>query len=338
MSATPENPTSQNPAPENRTPENPPPEYPVPGRILRAVFRRFGRAEWAHFSAGASTPLSEEVLKTYAGLIEPVTAAEVTEIYLPLARLLSLNIEAVGALHRSIHSGFFNRPEIARPYVIGIAGSVAAGKSTFSRLLRATLQSLRPDLRVALVATDGFLHPTAILEDRDLMRRKGFPESYDLRRMLSFLIALKSGERDLKIPTYSHHHYDIVPGQFETIDSPDVVLFEGLNVLQTGRAPVVASDYFDYSIYLDADPADIEAWYVERFLVLQRTVFQEPTSYFHGFASLDHEGAIATARGFWHDINLPNLRENILPTRERARVVVRKTSSHSVGEVWLREA
>ncbi len=313
-------------------------DAPMPGRVLRSVFQRFPRAEWARLRADTPLALSDETLRALAGLIEPVTAADVTEIYLPLARLLNLNIAAVRALHRSVHSGFFGRPETARPYVIGIAGSVAAGKSTFARLLRAVLQSLRPDLTVALVATDGFLLPTAMLEQRHLMGRKGFPESYDVRRMLCFLIALKGGEGSLKIPIYSHHRYDIVPGEFETVDRPDILIFEGLNVLQTGRAPVVASDYFDYSIYLDADPADIEAWYIERFLVLQRTVFREPTSYFHHFAALDRDRAVEAARGFWHDINLPNLRDNILPTRERAGMVVRKGPAHAVDEVWLRKA
>ena len=315
-----------------------PSDEPMPGRVLRSVFQRFSRAQWARLRADTPFALSDDALRAHAGLIEPVTAADVTEIYLPLARFLNLNIDAVGALHRSVHSGFFGRPETARPYVIGVAGSVAAGKSTFARLVRAVLQSLRPDLRVALVATDGFLLPTAILEQRQLMRRKGFPESYDVRRMLSFLIALKGGEGALRIPIYSHLRYDIVPDEFEIVDRPDVVLFEGLNVLQTGRAPVVASDYFDYSIYLDADPADIEAWYIERFLVLQRTVFQKPTSYFHHFAALDHDQAVEAARGFWHDINLPNLRENILPTRERASMVVRKGPAHAVDEIWLRKA
>jgi type I pantothenate kinase len=310
----------------------------APRARLRSIFQRFTRDEWASFRTGVSLAVTDEMLKAHAGLIEPVSKSDVLDIYLPLARLLGLNIEAIGTLHRSIQAGFFGAKAGKRPYVIGIAGSVAVGKSTFARLLQAVLQALPEGLDVALVATDGFLHSTAALQQRNLLRRKGFPESYDLRRMLSFLIALKSGEGNLQVPVYSHHLYDIVPNRYQTVDRPDVVIFEGLNVLQTRSTPVVASDYFDFSIYVDADTADIESWYVERFLVLQRTVFQDPTSYFHHFASLPHDEAVTTARGFWQDINLPNLLQNIEPTRERASMVLRKRASHEVGEVWLRQA
>ncbi len=309
----------------------------TPRQPLRSVFQRFDRQEWASFRAGEPLSLTDEMLQVHAGLIEPVSLGEVLDIYLPLARLLGLNIAAIRDLHRAIQSGFFGSPA-SRPYVIGVAGSVAVGKSTFARLLQAVLQSIDERLNVALVATDGFLHTTSVLDERNLMQRKGFPESYDLRRMLSFLVALKSGEGRLEVPVYSHHLYDIVPLKFQLVDHPDVVIFEGLNVLQTRAAPVVASDFFDYSIYIDAEMADIEAWYVERFLLLQRTVFQDPTSYFHRFSSLSREEAVDTARHFWKEINLPNLVQNIEPTRERASMVLRKEASHAVGEVWLRKA
>ncbi len=304
---------------------------------LRSVFQRFEREDWALFRAGAPLSLTDEMLQVHAGLIEPVSVGEVLDIYLPLARLLGLNIAAIRDLHHAVQSGFFGAAA-SRPYVIGVAGSVAVGKSTFARLLQAVLQSLDERLDVALVATDGFLHNTETLNERHLMQRKGFPESYDLRRMLSFLVALKSGEGHLEVPVYSHHLYNIVPNKFQSIDRPDVVIFEGLNVLQTRAAPVVASDFFDYSIYIDAETTDIEAWYIKRFLLLQETVFQDPTSYFHRFANLQPDEAVDTARHFWREINLPNLVQNIAPTRERASLVLRKQPSHAVGEVWLRKA
>jgi type I pantothenate kinase len=224
-----------------------------------------------------------------------------------------------------------------QPHVIAVSGSVAVGKSTFSRVLCALLaQSNRT---VELIATDGFLWPTAILEKRDLMRRKGFPESYDLESMLSFLADLKAGKRDLRVPVYSHEVYDIVPGQFQTVNRPQLLIFEGLNVLQGSKdSAVVAADYFDFSIYLDADPNDVENWYIDRFSVLQRTVFQRPTSYFHHYKDLRPAETRETGRKIWRTINLPNLLQNIQPTRERATVILRKGRSHAVEEVLWRHS
>ena len=312
------------------------PPRDLPDKRLHSIFQCFRRKEWGAFHAGAKLSLTDEVLQAQAGLGEPVSTEEVADIYLPLARLLGLNIAAANALHSTIQNGFFNQEPVPRPYIIGIAGSVAVGKSTFSRLLQAVLASSFEGLKVRLVATDGFLLSTAVLKQRDLMRRKGFPESYDLHGMLSFLIDLKAGTPNLKVPIYSHHLYDVLPSEFQVIDRPDVVIFEGLNVLQTVASPVVASDYFDFSVYIDADAADIEEWYVERHLLLQRTVFQDPASYFHQYRDLDVEAAREMARGIWREINGPNLQRNIAPTRERASLVLRKDATHAVEEVWLR--
>ena len=301
-----------------------------------ALFHAFRRQDWAGLRAASQLLLSDAELQALCGLNEFISSQEVTDVYLPLSNLLSLHRAAVGHLNRTIQSGFLDLPVPPRPYVIGVAGSVAVGKSTFSRLLQAILSSAPERPRVALVATDGFLYPTRVLQERGLMRRKGFPESYDLRRMLSFLIALKAGERGLQVPVYSHHSYDIVPDRFQSVDQPDVVIFEGLNVLQTASSPVVASDYFDFSVYIDADTASIEQWYVDRFLLLQRTAFQDAASFFHHHRDLTTEQAREVALDVWREINLPNLRSNIEPTRERASLVLRKDASHAIEEIWLR--
>ena len=300
-----------------------------------ALFHAFRRQDWAALRSSTRLLLSDDELQALCGLNEFVSSQEVADVYLPLSELLGLHMAAAGTLNRTIQGSFLDLPAAPRPYVIGIAGSVAVGKSTFARLLQAILGSAPGQPKVALIATDGFLYPTRILEERGLMRRKGFPESYDLRRMLGFLIALKAGERQLQVPVYSHHSYDIVPDRFQLVDQPDVVIFEGLNVLQTASS-VVASDYFDFSVYLDADPASIEQWYVERFLLLQRTAFQQPTSYFHHHRDLTVEQARKVATGIWQEINLPNLRCNIEPTRERASLVLRKDVAHAIEEIWLR--
>jgi type I pantothenate kinase len=320
----------------NRTQPAKPPRRPP------ALFHAFRRQDWAALRSSATLMLSDADLQALCGLNESISSQEVADVYLPLSNLIGLHMAATQTLNRTIQRGFLALPLAPHPYVIGVAGSVAVGKSTFSRLLQAILSST-PGLsgapaqpKVALIATDGFLYPTKVLEERGLMRRKGFPESYDLRRMLAFLIALKAGERRLQVPVYSHHSYDIVPDRFQLIDQPDVVIFEGLNVLQTASTPVVASDYFDFSVYLDADPASIERWYIERFLLLQRTAFQDARSYFHHHKDLTAEQAREVAIGIWREINLPNLRSNIEPTRERAALVLRKGVAHAIEEIWLR--
>jgi type I pantothenate kinase len=281
----------------------------------------FTREQWARFDAG-SYRLAPAALTLLKGVNEPMPLSEVDEVIGPLCRLLDVQMEA----------------NVVRPFVLAVAGSVAVGKSTFSRVLRALLA--QTGRTVELVATDGFLWPTAILEKRNLMRRKGFPESYDLERMLVFLTQLRDGKSELRVPVYSHELYDIVPGQFQTISRPQILILEGLNVLQGSSRDsiVVAADYFDFSVYLDADQNDVEQWYVERFSVLQRTVFQRSTSYFHHFKDLRPAQARRTGREIWRSINLPNLLQNIQPTRERASVILRKGRSHAVKEVLWRHS
>ena len=281
----------------------------------------FTRQQWARFDAG-SYRLAPAALTLLKGVNEPMPISEVEEVIGPLCRLLDVQMEGNGV----------------RPFVIAVAGSVAVGKSTFARVLRALLA--QAGRTVELVATDGFLWPTAILEKRNLMHRKGFPESYDLERMLAFLAELTEGKAELRVPVYSHESYDIVPEQFQTINRPQVLILEGLNVLQGSSrdSAAVAADYFDFSVYLDAQENDVEQWYVERFSVLQRTVFQRPTSYFHHFKALQPAEVKMTGQGIWRSINLPNLLQNIQPTRERASVILRKGRSHAVKEVWWRHS
>src|SRR5579863_1041070 len=282
----------------------------------------FTRQQWARFDAG-SYRLAPAALTLLKGVNEPMPVSEVEEIIGPLCGLLDIQMEEANDV---------------RPFVIAVAGSVAVGKSTFARVLRALLA--QAGRTVELVATDGFLWPTAILEKRNLMGRKGFPESYDLERMLVFLAELKEGKSELRVPVYSHELYDIVPGQFQTINQPQVLILEGLNVLQGSSrdSAAMAADYFDFSVYLDADENDVEHWYVERFSVLQRTVFQRPASYFHHFKDLRPAEVRKTGQEIWRSINLPNLLQNIQPTRERASVILRKGPSHAVQEVLWRHS
>lgn len=299
----------------------------------------FDRTEWAALRAATPLALSDTELERLRGVNEPVSLEDVAEIYLPLSRFLNLHVMSARSLHGVVESAFLGRPSTPTPYVIGVAGSVAVGKSTFARVLQAMLAQWPAHPRVDLVTTDGFLYPTRELERRGLMRRKGFPESYDLRAMMRFLSGLKTAQRRLEVPVYSHEAYDIVPGRTQVVERPDILIFEGLNVLQTvSGVSTVTSDFFDFSIYLDAETAKIEEWYVQRFLALQRTVFQRPTSYFHHYKDLTPQESAEVARRIWHEINLPNLVENIRPTRARARLVVRKSSRHAVDEIWLRRS
>ncbi|MDR3518017.1 MAG: type I pantothenate kinase [Azospirillaceae bacterium] len=300
----------------------------------------FGREEWAALRENTPLTFAQTELEALRGFNDRVSLADIADVCLPLSRLLNLHVMAARHLNRVVEGAFLGRPSRAStPYIIGIAGSVAVGKSTFARALRAVLARWPDHPRVDLITTDGFLLPTAVLEARGLMRRKGFPESYDLRRMVSFLAAVKARMPALQVPVYSHEAYDIVPGAFQSVDRPDILIFEGLNVLQVvDSATRVASDFFDFSIFIDADVSVIEEWYVERFLLLQRTVFKNRSCYFHHYKDLDAGQAEAVARDIWQQINYPNLRNNILPTRERARLVIRKGESHAIDEVWLRRA
>jgi type I pantothenate kinase len=256
-------------------------------------------------------------------------------VYLPLTRLLNLYVAATQNLHK-VSAAFLGTLAPKVPYVIGIAGSVAVGKSTFARILQALLARWPDHPKVDLVTTDGFLYPNAVLTDRGIMNRKGFPESYDTRRLIEFLRELKSGAPSATAPVYSHVVYDIVPGDEVVVQQPDIVILEGLNVLQVGDYNEFVSDYFDFSIYIDAAEGDIEEWYVQRFLKLCETVFQDPASFFTNYAHLTTEQATATARAIWRDINGKNLRENIEPTRTRASLLLRKGLDHRVTEVSLR--
>ncbi|MFM9876903.1 MAG: type I pantothenate kinase [Rhodoglobus sp.] len=301
-------------------------------------FIELDRGDWAALAPTMKAPLSHTELVELRGLGETLDLNEVEEVYLPLSRLLNLYAEGAQQLHRATTT-FLGASSASTPFVIGIAGSVAVGKSTVSRLLRELMTRWEGTPRVDLVTTDGFLFPNAELERRGLMERKGFPESYDRRALLRFVSAVKSGAREVHAPFYSHLAYDIVPDAEITVSAPDVLIIEGLNVLQPPSAGhrLAVSDLFDFSIYVDARTTDIARWYEERFLSLQRGAFANPLSYFHRFASLSEVEARGRASEIWKAINEPNLVQNILPTRARASLVLRKGSNHAVSSVLLRK-
>jgi type I pantothenate kinase len=296
----------------------------------------FDRAAWASLRGETAMTLTPDDVSELSGINEALSMTEVEEVYLPLSRLLNLHVAAVGQLHR-VSAQFLNTSAPKVPYVIAIGGSVSAGKSTTARVLR-TLLARSPDRqRVDLVTTDGFLFPNAVLEERDLMQRKGFPESYDRARLVQFVSDLKSGLSPLNVPLYSHFVYDIVDDEHQVVDRPDIVILEGLNVLQSGSVhSVFVSDFVDFSIYVDASEDDLQTWFLDRFRKLRETAFRDPASFFHTFTTMPEEEAMAIATSVWERINLANLRENILPTRERARLILGKGASHVVERVLLR--
>ena len=304
-------------------------------------YDNFTREQWRALRANTPLFLNEEELEALRGINETVSLREVADIYVPLSRLLNLHVAAVQHL-LTARREFMGLPLSRKlPYIIGIAGSVAVGKSTFSRVLRTSLARWPAHPRVDLITTDGFLYPNKVLEERGLMKRKGFPESYDQRRLLRFLADVKAGLPVVSAPVYSHLRYDIIPGEYEYVKQPDILILEGLNVLQSpngkrGTSRVFVSDFFDFSIYLHSDPATVEDWYVERFLRLRETVFREPSSYFHRYANLSEAEAVEVARNIWREINLVNLIENIAPTRERAHLILDKDANHLVQTVRLR--
>ena len=324
----------------DRAGQGPRPYGAGPMPVSPSPYLTLQRDEWARLAQGTPLTLSEADVETLRSFNEPVSPDEVADVYLPLSRLLDVHVAAARDLRHAV-GRFLDRPVPAVPYVIGIAGSVAVGKSTTARILQALLAGGPDPAQVDLVTTDGFLFPNAVLAERGLLHRKGFPESYDVRRLVNFMADLKAGVPEVAAPVYSHLAYDVVDGDVQVLDRPGVVIVEGVNVLQ---APVTAvgaparfvSDYFDFSIYVDARADDIASWYVQRFLALRRTAFADPASFFHRFSTLSDDQAVATATDLWTRVNEVNRRENIEPTRSRALLILEKGRDHAVQSVHLR--
>lgn len=305
-------------------------------------YHRFTRAEWSRFRDGEPMTLTAEDIERLRSLTDPISLFEAEEVYLPLARLMSFYVEATQAVHR-VSTRFLGADDRKVPFVIGVAGSVASGKSTTSRILRALLQRWRNSPKVDLVTTDGFLFSNAELDKRGIADRKGFPESYDRTAFIAFLADIKSGKANIAVPVYSHLFYDVIPGEKTIIDRPDILIVEGLNILQPGDLPkdgkpiLFASDFLDFSIFIDADEADLTAWFLKRFLRLRETAFADEKSFFHRFSLMSEDEAKTFGVWVWDSINRPNLLDNILPTRSRADLILKKGPSHAIEEVMLRK-
>ena len=301
-------------------------------------FVEISRADWAELGAATELPLTEAEIAQIRGLGDFLDIKEVKEVYLPLSKFLNVYVSEHSKLHTAT-SNFLGERAGRVPFIIGIAGSVAVGKSTVSRLLKELLSRWEGTPNVALVTTDGFLYPNAELEKRSLMHRKGFPESYDRLALLNFVADIKSGKERVEAPVYSHLTYDIIPNEKAVVEKPDVVIIEGLNVLQAPGADqeIALSDYFDFKIYVDAETENISKWFLNRFHELRQSAFTNPASYFHRYAEMPLEAALERAKEIWQSINLPNLTENILPTRSRATLVLKKGDQHAVEKVLLRK-
>lgn len=295
----------------------------------------FDSETWSALRANTPLTLTEEDLEKIRGISVNLDVDMVVHTYLPLSRLLNLRIQASVQLG-AVTDTFLGTPPVPTPFIIGIAGSVAVGKSTISRVLQALLGRWPDHPRVELVTTDGFLHPNSVLTERGLMDRKGFPESYDRKSLLDFVARAAAGEEHLEVPLYSHNAYDIVPEEMRIIARPDILIIEGLNVLQAGKTGAFVSDYFDFSIFVDASDDDIEQWYLDRFLTLRDTAFAQPDAYFHKYSTLSDSEAVEVANEIWRTINLRNLRENISHTKERASLILEKARDHGVKRVRLR--
>lgn len=302
-----------------------------------SLYMEFNREEWAAIRDHTPLPLTKEEFEKLKGLNDQIPFQEAEQIYHPITRLINLYVAASQQLYKSA-AYFTGSQEAKSPYIIGIAGSVAVGKSTAARLLQLLLSRWTNHRNVDLITTDGFLHPNRILQERGLMKKKGFPESYDIKRLLQFLTEVKGGKPEVTAPVYSHLVYDIVPDRMQVVRAPDILIVEGINVLQVNKeSQVFVSDFFDFSIYLDADESDIKRWYIERFRMLRDSAFRNPDSYFHRYSTLTEEESVQTATQIWDEINAVNLRQNILPSKGRAQLLLQKGSNHEIRKVLLRK-